>query len=103
MWRLCRCVWEDWASEVAQRASLAAARDVMLGGVDKQRWQQGDKCFNARWVDEQHKEKSRYMVKGFANMRDPTIVCMQQPAIQQWEEWLSSRWYFKTAPCSRLM
>ena len=29
--------------------------------------------FNARWVDEQHKEKSRHMVKDFANTRDPTM------------------------------
>ena len=28
--------------------------------------------FNARWVDEQHKEKSLYVVKDFANTRDPT-------------------------------
>ena len=27
----------------------------------------GGKLFNARWVDEQHKEKSRYVVKDFAN------------------------------------
>ena len=41
--------------------------------------------FNARWVDEQHKEKSRYVVKGFAN--DVIRRCLQQPLIQQWEEW----------------
>ena len=29
--------------------------------------------FNARWVDEQYKEKSRYVVKDFANTRDPTM------------------------------
>ena len=29
--------------------------------------------FNARWVDEQHKEKSRYLVKDFANTRDATM------------------------------
>ena len=29
--------------------------------------------FDARWVDEQHKEKSRYVVKDFANTRDPTM------------------------------
>ena len=29
--------------------------------------------FNARWVDEQHKEKSRYVGKDFANTRDPTM------------------------------
>ena len=46
--------------------------------------------FNARWVDEQHKEKSRYVVKDFANTRDPTM-CLQQPVIQQWEEWYNSR------------
>ena len=33
----------------------------------------GRKIFNARWVDEQHKEKSRYVVKDFANTRDPTM------------------------------
>ena len=29
--------------------------------------------FNARRVDEQHKEKSRSVVKDFANTRDPTM------------------------------
>ena len=29
----------------------------------------GGQLFNARWVDEQHKEKSRYVVKDFANTR----------------------------------
>ena len=29
--------------------------------------------FNARWADEQHKEKSRYVVKDFANTRGPTM------------------------------
>ena len=33
----------------------------------------GRQIFNARWVDEQHKEKSRYVVKDFANTRDPTM------------------------------
>ena len=33
----------------------------------------GVQMFNARWVDEQHKEKSRYVVKDFANTRDPTM------------------------------
>ena len=46
--------------------------------------------FNARWVDEQHNEKSRCVVKDFANTRDPTM-CLQQPVIQQWKEWQNSR------------
>ena len=29
--------------------------------------------FNARWVDEQHKENSRYVVKDFANTHGPTM------------------------------
>ena len=33
----------------------------------------GGQLFNARWVDEQHKEKSRYVVNDFANTRDPTM------------------------------
>ena len=33
----------------------------------------GGQLFNARWVDDQHKEKSRYVVKDFANTRDPTM------------------------------
>ena len=33
----------------------------------------GGQMFHARWVDEQHKEKSRYVVKDFANTRDPTM------------------------------
>ena len=32
----------------------------------------GGQMFNPRWVDEQHKEKSRYVVKDIANTRDPT-------------------------------
>ena len=31
------------------------------------------KMFPTRWVDDQHKEKSRYVVKEFANTRDPTM------------------------------
>ena len=45
----------------------------MKGGVDRQRWRAGGQVFNARWVDEQHKEKSQYVVKDFANTCDPTI------------------------------
>ena len=33
----------------------------------------GGHMFNARWVDEQHKEKPRNVVKDFANTRDPTM------------------------------
>ena len=33
----------------------------------------GGQMFNARWVDEQHKEKSRYVVEDFPNTRDPTM------------------------------
>ena len=33
----------------------------------------GRQMFNARWVDEQHKEKSRYVVKDFSNTRDSTM------------------------------
>ena len=33
----------------------------------------GGQTFNARWEDEQHKEKSRYVVKDFANTHDPTM------------------------------
>ena len=47
--------------------------ELLKGGVDKQRWLAGGQMFNARWVDEQHKEKSRYVVKDFANTRDPTM------------------------------
>ena len=35
----------------------------------------GGHMFNVRWVDEQHKEKSRYVVKDFANARDPIQNC----------------------------
>ena len=62
----------------------------------------GGQMFNACWVDEHHKEKSRYVVKDFANTRDPTMFAAAR-AIQQWEEWLSSRRYFKTTACSRSM
>ena len=33
----------------------------------------GGQMFNARWVDEQHKEKSRYVAKDFVNTHDPTM------------------------------
>ena len=36
--------------------------------------------FNARWVDEQHKEKSRYVVKDFANTRNPTMFAAASDA-----------------------
>ena len=33
----------------------------------------GGQMFNARWADEYHKDNSRYVVKDFANARDPTM------------------------------
>ena len=33
----------------------------------------GGQMFNARWVDEQHKEESRYVGKDFLNTRDPAM------------------------------
>ena len=33
----------------------------------------GRQIFTARWVNEQHKEKSRYVVKDFPNTRDRTM------------------------------
>ena len=48
-----RGVVEMWSREAAMAAS--------------------GQMFNARWVDEQHKVKSRYVVKDFANTRDPTM------------------------------
>ena len=41
-----------------------------------ERWSRqaaGGQLFNARWAEEQLKEKSRYVVKDFANTRDPTM------------------------------
>ena len=62
--------------------SILASRMVEInkwrGGV-VERWSRqaamaaGGQMFNARWVDKQHKEKSRYVVKDFANTRDPTM------------------------------
>ena len=46
--------------------------------------------FNARWVDEQHKEQSRHVVKDFANTRDPTMFAATSDAAVR-EEWSSSR------------
>ena len=40
----------------------------------------GGQLFNARWVDEQHKEKSRCVVKDFRR-------CLQEPVMQQLEGW----------------
>ena len=34
----------------------------------------GGQLFNAHWVDEEHKEKSRYVAKDFANTRDPKML-----------------------------
>ena len=49
-------------------------REVLLkGGVEKMAMAAGGQMFIARWADEQHKEKSRYVVKDFANTRDPTM------------------------------
>ena len=42
-------------------------------GVVERRSRQAGQMLNARWVDEQHKEKSRFVVKDFANTRDPTM------------------------------
>ena len=55
------------------RSKSGEKEELLKGGVDKQRWQQEDKMFNARWVDEQHKEKSRHVLKDFTNTRDPTM------------------------------
>ena len=63
--------------------SIQASRMVEINkwrerGVEK-RWSRaeavasGGKIFPARWADDQHKEKSRYVVKEFANTRDPTM------------------------------
>ena len=55
------------------RSTSGEKEELLKGGVDKQGWRAGWQVFNARWVDEQHKEKSQYVVKDFANTRDPTI------------------------------
>ena len=52
MWRE-RGVLERWSRQAAMAAD--------------------GQMFNARWVDEQHKEKSPHVVKDFANTRDPTM------------------------------
>ena len=41
----------------------------------------GGQMFNARWVDEQHNEKSRYVVKDFANTRDPMFAAASDTAV----------------------
>ena len=57
-----RGVVERWSREAAAAAS--------------------GQMFNARWVDEQHKEKSRYVVEDFANTRDPTMfAAASDPAV----------------------
>ena len=66
------------ASRMVEINTWREREELLKGGVVKQRLQQGDKIFNARWVDEQHKEKSRYVVKDFANTRDPTMFCSSQ-------------------------
>ena len=58
--------------------------------------------FNARWVDEEHKEKSRYVVKDFANTRDPTMLAEASDTAVG-KSVLSSRRYFKTTAYSRSM
>ena len=71
------------ASELWSPESIHAPRMVEVNkwrerGVIE-RWSRqaamatGGQLFNARWVDEQHKEKSRFVVKDFANTRDPTM------------------------------
>ena len=52
MWRE-RGVVERWSRQAAMAAN--------------------GQMFNARWVDEQHKKKSRHVGKDFANTRDPTM------------------------------
>ena len=57
--------------------------------------------FNARWVDEQHKGKSRYVVKDFANTRDPTMfAAASDKAVGRV---LSTRRCFKTTACAYTM
>ena len=55
-----------------------------------ERWSQADamasggKIFQARRVDDPFKEKSRYVVKEFANTRDPTVfVAASDTAVEE--------------------
>ena len=46
---------------------------LLKSGVEKKATSASGHMINSRWVDEQHKEKSRYVVNDFANTRDPTM------------------------------
>ena len=61
----------------------------------------GGPMFNACWVDEQHKEKSRYVVKDFANTRDPTMfAAASDTAVGRVVEFKA---VLQTTACSRSM
>ena len=58
--------------------STSGESETSLKGVEQRPWRQAGKFVRVRWVDEQHKEKSRYVVKDFANTRDPTMFAAAQ-------------------------
>ena len=66
------------STESIQASRMVEINKWMERGVIE-RWNRaeavasGGKIFQARWVDDPFKEKSRYVVKEFANTRDPTV------------------------------
>ena len=56
-----------------QRASRVSSSGSILSQSRQVAMTARGQTFNARRVDEQHKEKSRSVVKDFANTRDPTM------------------------------
>ena len=64
----------------SRRAEINKWRERERGVVVRWSREAGGQMFNARWVDEQHKEKARYVVKDFANTRDPATFAAASDA-----------------------
>ena len=71
------------------RSTSGEKEELLKGGVDRQRWQQGDKCsMHAGWMNSTRKSHDTWSKTSRTHV---IRRCLQQPAIQQWEEWSNSR------------
>ena len=79
--------------------SRVHAEELLQGGVEKRRlWLQADRCsMHVGWTNNTRNGKSRYVVKDFANTRDPTMFAAASDTA------VGRRRCFKTTACSRSM
>ena len=57
------------------RSTRGEKKEFLKGGVDKQRWQQEDKCsMHAGWMNNTRRCHDSWSNQNFANTRDPTML-----------------------------